>query len=722
MAATLTGCGGNSGGLAQVSLLNGTVSDQTVSSLDMNVLSGTDVAIMATPFSSSAAVAQPSFDSAATPLAAAAAPRIGPLVYTPAQIRTAYQLPSLPASWSNLSAADMAKMGAGQTIYIVDAFHDPNVVSELAAFNQRFGLPACTTVPISTSATLPLPVAKPADGCQFSVVYAQGSAMTATPPVYDAGWASEIALDVQWAHATAPLARIILIEAANASVNSLMGAINLANAMGPGIVSMSFGANEGSWMASVDSIFSAANMTYVAATGDSGAGVSWPSASNRVLAVGGTTLSTYTATSRTETVWSLTGGGVSKYVAVPTYQTASVPGMGNQTLRNVADVAFNADPQTGQYVAILAPGSSAVQWYSVGGTSLATPQWAGVIAVTNATRAQNGQGPLGLVQNFVYKAAISTANFFTSIFTDITTGSNGGYGARTYYDQPTGLGSPNASNFIALAAGGAAQPQTAGTSPTVSPITINGVTGTALSFSMAYTSPDPVKWALTGAPAGMTVDASGVIAWATPVAGNYQVGVMATDSVTQLSGSATATVVISAPVTPVVTSATVLGQVGRALTYQVNVQSNNPVAWTLTGSVPAGMAISSNGVLSWSSPVAGNYSVTVKAADATTSAVGSGVITLQISSDAATGPVITAPALMGTAGSPLRGVITVSDPTARSISISIAGAPVGMGFGVSGQDLILNWARPVVGTYNLRITATNNNRVSTQATLVIQVK
>jgi hypothetical protein len=413
---------------------------------------------------------------------------------------------------------------------------------------------------------------------------------------------------------------------------------------------------------------------------------------------------------------------VSKYVAVPAYQTSSVPGMGNQTLRNVADVAFNADPSTGQYVAIMAPGSSAVQWYSVGGTSLATPQWAGVVAVTNAMRAQNGQGPLGLVQNFVYKAAISTANFFTSIFTDITNGSNGGFGARAYYDQPTGLGSPNTSNFIALAAGGAAQPQPAGTSPTVSPITINGVAGTALSFSMAFTSPDPVNWALTGAPAGMTVDASGMIAWATPVAGTYQVALMATDPVTQLSGSATATIVISVPATPMVTSATVLGQAGRALTHQVNVQSNNPVAWTLAGNVPAGVTISSNGVLSWSNPVAGNYSVTVKASDATTSAVGSGVITLQISSAAATGPVITAPALTGTAGRALSGVVTISDPTARFISISIAGAPAGMGFGVSGQDLLLSWARPVVGTYNLRITATNNNQVSAQATMTIQIK
>jgi subtilase family serine protease len=98
--------------------------------------------------------------------------------------------------------------------------------------------------------------------------------MTSAAPPYDAGWATEIALDVQWAHATAPLARIVVIEAADPSLNNLLGGVKLANSMGPGMVSMSFGAPEGSWMSSVDSAFTGAAMTYLAATGDSGAAVS----------------------------------------------------------------------------------------------------------------------------------------------------------------------------------------------------------------------------------------------------------------------------------------------------------------------------------------------------------------------------------------------------------------------------------------------------------------
>jgi len=729
LALSLAGCGGGGGADA----LNSVVSDVTVSSLDMTALSANELAVAVVPFVSSGTVAAPTAVDAQSPSATALQPAaqqtITPLggvtaaakTYTPAQIRTAYQLPSMPTSWSNLSATQAAQMGAGQTIYIVDAMHDPNVIAELAAFNQNFGLPTCTTTTISPSVSLPLLAALPVNGCQISVVYSNGSSISTTAPVYNSSWATEIALDVQWAHATAPLARIILIEAPDASVGSLLGAVNLANAMGPGIVSMSFGAAEGSWITTVDSAFSAANMTYVAATGDSGSGVGWPSVSSNVLAVGGTSLNSYTATSRSETVWASTGGGISQYIPIPNYQNSSVPGMGSQTHRNVADVSFNADPYTGQYVAVIPPGSTSVQWYSVGGTSLATPQWAGVVAVTNATRAQNGKGPLGLVQNFIYQAATTTTNFFTSIFDDIISGSNG-FLARTYYDLPTGLGTPNTSNFIALAGGGSIQQQPGGTPPVVSPITINGVAGTPLSFSMAYTSPDPVTWSLSASPSGMIVGSTGVISWPTPAAGTYLVSVTALDTVTHLSSSAIATVVVVQPVAPVVNAATVTGQAGHSLSYQVNALSVNPVSYTLVGSTPAGLVISSSGVLSWANPVVGNFSVTVKATDSKTSASGTGVISVQIAaSTTPAGPLITASPVSGSAGRALTGFIGITDQGARSISVSIKGAPSGMGFGVSGQGIVFYWNRPVKGTYTLVITATDNNRLSSQASMLITV-
>lgn len=185
--------------------------------------------------------------------------------YTPAQIRAAYGLAALPASMTGLTAAQAAQLGAGQTIYIVDAYHDPNVAAELAAFNQKFGLPGCTAKTLAATSALPL-AAPATNACELVLAYNTASGtLTGTAPAYNSGWATEITLDVQWAHATAPLARIVLIEAADASLNSLLGAVKLANAMGPGVVSMSFGAAEGNWTASVDAAFSAAKMTYLAA-------------------------------------------------------------------------------------------------------------------------------------------------------------------------------------------------------------------------------------------------------------------------------------------------------------------------------------------------------------------------------------------------------------------------------------------------------------------------
>src|SRR5262249_42228807 len=161
-------------------------------------------------------------------------------------------------------------------IYVVNARHDPNIAAELATFNAKFGLPACTTRVLTATTALPLAAAS-ASSCELVAAYSSGANLSSTAPAYDSGWATEIALGVQWAHATAPLARIVLIEAPDASVSNLSGAVKLANRMGAGVVSMSFGAPEGSWGSSYDAIFSTTGMSYVAATGDGGAAVSWPS-------------------------------------------------------------------------------------------------------------------------------------------------------------------------------------------------------------------------------------------------------------------------------------------------------------------------------------------------------------------------------------------------------------------------------------------------------------
>jgi subtilase family serine protease len=384
-------------------------------------------------------------------------------VFTPAQIRAAYALAPVPSPATHLTPAQAAGLGAGQTIYLVDAYGNPNAAADLATFDAKFGLPACAVVPI-TAAT-PLPLAAASAGCTFSVAYVGANgAVTDTAPAYDAGWATEIGMDVQWAHATAPLARIVLLEAQGASISQLASAIRLAGLMGPGVVSMSFGAGEGAWMASLESLFLAnGKMSYLASTGDSGAGVAWPAASASVVAVGGTTLA-YTGTgTRSEKAWVLTGGGISAYVAEPSYQTAvAVPGEPSakagaktRSMRSVADVSFNADPNSGQYLVVTPAGASTPGWYSAGGTSIGVPQWAGLLAVANAQRALAGKAPLGQPQAALYKGIAAVKGLYAGAFLDVSTGRDGSCtncAAGTGYDQPTGLGTPFGANLIALLA------------------------------------------------------------------------------------------------------------------------------------------------------------------------------------------------------------------------------------------------------------------------------
>ena len=615
--------------------------------------------------------------------------------YSPAQIRAAYGLPALPSSGAVLTAAQAAQLGAGQTIYIVDAMHDPNAAAELAAFNQKFGLPTCSTKVIAPNASLPLAAAV-TSGCEFSVVYNTASGtMTSAQPAYNAGWATEIALDVQWAHATAPLARIILIEASDAMLNSLLGSIKLANLMGPGVVSMSFGASEGNWTASVDSAFTGSNMTYLAATGDSGAAISWPAVSPNVVAVGGTTL-TYSGTAtRTEVSWSGTGGGTSLYTPTPAYQSNAVPGMGSVAHRTVADVAFNANPASGQYVAVVAPGSSAVNWLSVGGTSLSTPQWAGIIAVANASRALVAKPALGAPHGVLYGQIGAVPGNYASVFADVTKGSNGGCAtctAKLGYDTLSGLGTPNVTSLLSVLSGA-----TATTAPVVTSATISAVVGKALSFTVSVTAPYPVSYTLSGAPSGMSISSAGAVSWAAPVVGTYSITLTAKDSKTGLSGQGIYTVVIAAQPAPVVAAATISGKAGAALSFQVSVAAANPVTYTLSGA-PSGMAISSAGVVTWATPVVGTYAVTLTAKDSKTGLSGQAIYTVVIAAQPA--PVVAAATISGKAGAALSFQVSVA--AANPVTYTLGGAPSGMAISSAG---LVTWATPVVGTYSVTLTA-----------------
>ncbi len=658
----------------------------------------------------------------ATPMASS-----GVTTYTPAQIRAAYGLPALPASGTTPSGAQAAQLGAGQTIYLIDAYSDPNVATELAAFNTKFGLPGCTAQSISSGANLPLAVAA-GNVCVFSVVNSNAAGeMTSVAPAYDSGWATEIALDVQWAHATAPLARIILINAPDPSTTSFDGAVALANAMGPGIVSMSFGADEGNWTSSASTVFSGSGMTYLASAGDSGPAVNWPAVAPNVLAVGGTSLTYSGSGTRSESAWSDTGGGISLYTAVPAYQTNAVPGVGTLSHRSVSDVAFNANPNTGQYLAVMEPGNSSVSWVSAGGTSIGSPQWAGILAVANAMRATASKTALGDPHSMLYQQIGAVSGTYASAFHDVTSGTDGTCAtcsARVGYDQVTGLGTPNVASLLTVLTGSTIT--SSPTAPAVTGATINGQTGTALTFQVSASDANTLTYSLAGGPSGMTIGSSGIVSWAVPVAGTYKVTASAKDSKTGLSGSAVYTVVITAPVAPVVASANISGVAGAALTYAVTVTDANPVAFTLTNA-PSGMSIGSSGVVSWAKPVAGKYTVTVTAKDSKTGLTGKGTLSISISAAGATGssgtsgPQISVTSFNGMVDMPVAGFIMISDSSASSIDVNISNAPLGMMFVPSGSAIAVLWPAPAAGNYTMTITATDSNGRTAQVTVQITI-
>lgn len=615
-------------------------------------------------------------------------------VFTPAQIRAAYGMSVLPAVGSSLTTAAAAALGAGQTIYIVDAFHNPSTLADLNTFSKQFGLPTCTALPVTTVTALPLAAPVAMTGCELAIVPSTTAGMVATAlPAYDATWASEIALDVQWAHAIAPLARIVLIEAANGQTAEMVGAVNLANKMGPGVVSMSFAAPEGSWTASLESSFSAKGMTYLAATGDWGSQVNWPAVSPNVLAVGGTSLG-YTGTGmRSEVAWSKTGGGLSAFTPKPAYQSATT-----LKTRGVADVAFNADPMTGQYVSITKPGTTTAGWYSFGGTSISTPQWAGLVAVANATRALQNKPTVGAVHPVLYKQIASSASSYSASFSDIATGNNGTCATCSSgagYDVPTGLGTPNTASLMTFLTATALPPVPA------SNLTI-GNAGTAYSAQWAAIDSfgGALKYSLVGGPTGLAVNGSATLSWASPVAGVYGFTVLVSDVLGQQS-AASLTLSVAAPVAPAIIASSSVAKAGVAFSTSIRVvaPAGSALTYTLTNA-PTGMMVSSAGVVSWAKPVTGTYTVGV-VVKAATGGVGSSNLVVTVAAGNKP-PVISTPSLAGVAGAPFSVAMQAIDPDGDPVEFGMSYGPSGLAMSLSGE---LNWAQPEKGKYIFIVTA-----------------
>ena len=351
---------------------------------------------------------------------------------SPTQMRSHYNMP-----------ADLD--GTGQVIAIVNAPSTGDPGADLNYFSNYYKLPQCNAAnPCFSRINLSDPARKIGSGSD---------------------WAVEVALDVQWAHAVAPGAKIVLVTANSTGLYDMMNAVKAATKI-PGVtaVSMSWGGPDKDLVTTktLDAIFAAApGVAFFAGTGDlgdQGTNQMYPSTSPYVTAVGGTSVQRAgtPADPLQEVTWSFGGGGASLYAPMPTYQTQFLTGSNVLALskgkRTVPDVAYNADPAWSP-VGVRVNGT----WRAVGGTSAGAPQWAGIAALVAQNMARRGQPfdtylrGAGGFNTLLYQTKLYTS------FTDITTGSNAQGAVRnncalcsagTGYDAATGLGVPNVGNLV----------------------------------------------------------------------------------------------------------------------------------------------------------------------------------------------------------------------------------------------------------------------------------
>jgi len=373
--------------------------------------------------------------------------------YQPAQLQKAYDLQPLYNRGLN---------GAGKTIVIVDSFGSPTIPADLQTFDAAFGLPAPPS---------------------FKIIQPAG----AVPPYPDdpfgaadrSGWAFETTLDVEWAHALAPGANIVLLTSPVAETEGTVGmpeflaleTYALDHHLGH-IISQSWSATENTLfdapgkkvIAEFEALYqraAAQHVTVFASAGDNGStnqeldgvtlfpfpNVGYPASSAYVTAVGGTSLTADTSGNYASEVvwndeWGAGGGGVSQTFREPIWQAALPPAVQRQLAghRGLPDISYNADPDTAILVYMSTPGYQP-GYYTVGGTSEGSPQWAGIMADFN----QLAGRPIGYLNPKLY--ALAELGALGDLTHDITVGNNAfdgvtGYTATRGWDLATGWGTP----------------------------------------------------------------------------------------------------------------------------------------------------------------------------------------------------------------------------------------------------------------------------------------
>ncbi|MEY9895357.1 subtilase family serine protease [Catenulispora sp. MAP5-51] len=424
----------------------------------------------------------------------AACNAVGRRCFTPASMQNSYDVTPLLSGGND---------GHGKTIAIIDSFGYDTVAGDLENFSQQFGLPLMCGMPnVTCTPGMPTfqwdqwdgkrPIKQPPSG-------SHGTAQQASN-----AWAEEVALDTQWAHATAPGANIILMSTSVAETQGVQGLPQMMNAEQylvdnhlADVVSQSFSTAEpdfhgGNSIQNLRHAFisgTAAGVTFLSSSGDSGTennaktpiknpaaldtpSVGWPASDPLVTAVGGTYLCTDGATGTTvdstspgglcskypgqrDVGWTDSGGGYSSIFARPSYQDTLPAGSTPiGAMRGVPDIAYQASAGTGVLIYDTAPGDNGGSdvndgsWYVIGGTSSSCPQWAGLVAIADQLAGHD----LGLIQPKLYSLASGTDH--GTYFFDVTTGNNTvsstvpGYPATAGWDPVTGLGTPDAAKLL----------------------------------------------------------------------------------------------------------------------------------------------------------------------------------------------------------------------------------------------------------------------------------
>jgi kumamolisin len=333
-----------------------------------------------------------------------------PSAETPASLACIYQL--VPqVSGCPISGSTNLPGGGFGAIALVDAFDNPNAEQDLITFSTQFGLPQCTK----------------ANGC-FQQIYADGT----QPPNDPGGWSLEEALDIEMAHAMAPNAKIILVEAKDNFNTSLYHAEDVASrtvhSLGGGTISNSWSGSEYRSEVADDGHFRVLGIVYFASTGDSGAPVGYPAASPFVVAAGGTQILRDAGNFSGENGWNGSGGGPSLYETRPLYQNVIKNIVGNR--RGTPD--FSADAAPGSGVAMY-DADGGTNWIKIGGTSVSSPMLAGMVNAANSHAISTEQELSGL---YTY-----ASRHYPQAWRDEITGNNG-FSCTVGWDFVTGIGSP----------------------------------------------------------------------------------------------------------------------------------------------------------------------------------------------------------------------------------------------------------------------------------------